>query len=217
QEQFNALHACAAKEETGETEEYELQFRPRDPHAPLLPASVRLLVVQDKGSAGRMHYVVRPAQTFIEQLLHTPEPLVKFERSSEGQMVTNAEGIILTVNAAFTRITGYSAEEVIGRNPRLLQSGLHDAAFYRDLWREVAESGGWQGQVFNRKKSGEVFGEWIKISATHDRNGHLLGYNAVFYDLTMVSPKIVRKLSRTLPAGVYRTQAADTGMGDLSG
>ncbi|MDW7748131.1 EAL domain-containing protein [Halomonas sp.] len=101
-----------------------------------------------------------------------------------GMVITDVEGRILKVNATFTRITGYAEAEVLGRNPRLLSSGRHDEAFYRHLWESVRENGSWQGEIWNRRRNGEVFPEWLTISAVRDEAGELTHYVATFSDIT---------------------------------
>src|SRR5690554_1737557 len=101
-----------------------------------------------------------------------------------GMLITDAEGVILRVNDTFTRITGYAEEEVLGRNPRLLSSGLHDDAFYAGLWDSVSRHGSWQGEIWNRRRNGEVFPEWLTISAVRNGEGELTHYVATFSDLT---------------------------------
>jgi diguanylate cyclase (GGDEF)-like protein/PAS domain S-box-containing protein len=104
--------------------------------------------------------------------------------SHEGIFVTDAARVILRVNKAFTRITGYSAQEAVGQNPRLLKSGRHDAAFYAAIWESVAQTGAWQGEIWNRKKGGEVYAEGITISAVLDDSGQVTHYVATFTDIT---------------------------------
>lgn len=122
----------------------------------------------------------------------------EFERVAEGVMMTDATGDIVAVNATFTRITGYAAQECIGRNPRFLQSGLQDAAFYRDLWMELVNAGAWQGHVFNRKKSGEIYSQWLQISATRDAGGRVMSYTAVFCQLPEAAPPPIIQTLDTL-------------------
>jgi diguanylate cyclase (GGDEF)-like protein/PAS domain S-box-containing protein len=109
---------------------------------------------------------------------------IAFE-SQESMMVTDARGAILRVNRAFTEITGYGAQEVLGRNPRLLRSGRHDAGFYRALWGSVALLGSWSGEVWNRRKSGEIFPEWVTITAVRDEAGHAAHYVCAATDMTL--------------------------------
>ncbi|WP_280546176.1 EAL domain-containing protein [Halomonas sp. 11-S5] len=101
-----------------------------------------------------------------------------------GMLVTDAEARIIRVNDTFTRITGYAEAEVLGRNPSLLSSGRHDEAFYRQLWESVQEKGSWQGEIWNRRRNGEVFPEWLTISAVRDEAGELTHYVATFSDIT---------------------------------
>ncbi|TDO09757.1 bifunctional diguanylate cyclase/phosphodiesterase [Halomonas ventosae] len=101
-----------------------------------------------------------------------------------GMLITDAQARILKVNGTFTRITGYTEAEVLGRNPRLLSSGHHDETFYRHLWESVREKGSWQGEIWNRRKNGEVFPEWQTISAVHNEAGELTHYVATFSDIT---------------------------------
>jgi PAS domain S-box-containing protein len=104
--------------------------------------------------------------------------------SREGTMVTDAKQVILQVNSAFTAITGYSAEEAIGKKPPLLQSGRHDEAFYAAMWESIHRTGGWEGDIWNRRKSGEVYPEHLTISAVKDAHGIVTHYVAIFSDIT---------------------------------
>lgn len=104
--------------------------------------------------------------------------------SQEGMMVTDANSVILRVNRAFTEITGYTAEEAVGQTPRLLKSGRHDAAFYREMWETINRTGGWQGEIWDRRKNGEVYPKWITITAVKDANGAVTHYIGAHYDIT---------------------------------
>ncbi|WP_257985906.1 sensor domain-containing protein [Bacillus sp. M6-12] len=107
-----------------------------------------------------------------------------FENISEGILFTDAKGRILSVNPAFQIVTGYTEEEVIGKTPNMLQSGLHNDQFYRDMWREIGEKRRWRGEIWNKRKSGEVFPEWLTISSILDDEGTLTNYVAVFADIS---------------------------------
>jgi len=107
-----------------------------------------------------------------------------FESTFDGILVTNADNIIESVNPAFTRITGYSAQEVIGKTPGILASGRHDGAFYREMRETLANTGLWQGEICNRRKTGEIYVEWLTINAVTDRSGTITNYVAVFSDFT---------------------------------
>lgn len=109
-----------------------------------------------------------------------------FSHAREGITITNAEGTILDVNVAFSRITGYSREEAVGQNPRILSSGRQDKAFYTAMWKSLLEDGFWSGEVWNRRKNGEVFAELITISAVRDAQGKPVQYVALFSDITAI-------------------------------
>jgi diguanylate cyclase (GGDEF)-like protein/PAS domain S-box-containing protein len=109
-----------------------------------------------------------------------------FTNAREGITITDPEGNILEVNEMFTRITGYTREEAIGQNPRLLKSGLHSAEFYANLWRSLKEEGQWTGEIWNRTRSGEIIAENMTINAVRDAGGKLLQYVALFSDVTQL-------------------------------
>ncbi|MFC5302933.1 EAL and GGDEF domain-containing protein [Azospira restricta] len=107
-----------------------------------------------------------------------------FENSAEGLIVTDPANRILMVNRAFTQVTGYAADEVIGQTPALLSSGRQDPAFYKQMWKSLHERGEWRGEIENRRKNGEIYPEWLNISIVRDSAGELTNYVAVFSDLT---------------------------------
>ncbi len=109
-----------------------------------------------------------------------------FSHAREGITITDAEGTIVDVNEAFTRITGYSHKESIGQNPRMLQSGRQDKAFYAAMWGALHEQGHWSGEVWNRRKNGEVFAELLTISAVRDAQERTQHYVALFSDITAI-------------------------------
>lgn len=104
--------------------------------------------------------------------------------SFEGRMVTDAAGTILRVNRGVTRITGYDAGEAVGRNPSILNSGRHDAAFYLQMWSDIRRDGHWQGEIWNRRKNGQVYPEYLSIAAVRDPQGTVSHYVAVLTDIT---------------------------------
>ncbi len=104
--------------------------------------------------------------------------------SLEGMMMTDASSVILRVNKAFTEITGYSAEELVGQTPRLIQSGRHGKDFYRAMWEDIRRTGGWQGEVWNRRKSGEVYPQLLSISVVKDLDGTVTHYIAAHHDIS---------------------------------
>ena len=112
-----------------------------------------------------------------------------FEATLEGITVTDPEGTITEVNQAFTDITGYSREEALGQNPRVLKSDRHEPEFYDRMWKDIAAKGSWEGEIWNRRKSGEAYPEWLSISAIRDEDGHLAHYVGVFHDITEMKRK----------------------------
>jgi PAS domain S-box-containing protein len=107
-----------------------------------------------------------------------------FSAMAEGAIVTDRTGTILWVNDAFCRIFGYEREEVIGRNPRILKSGRHSDEEYREFWRQLTSAGHWRGELWNRRKTGEVFPEEISIQALRGPDGRILRYISIFSDIT---------------------------------
>ena len=107
-----------------------------------------------------------------------------FHNSGEGVMITDGNGTILSVNPAFTRITGYGEAEVLGATPRLLKSDRHQDAFYAAMWSELTATGVWQGEIWNRRKNGEAFLEWLSINSIDDGSHPVNRYVAVFHDIT---------------------------------
>ncbi len=109
-----------------------------------------------------------------------------FTHAREGIMIADANGIIVEINDTFTHITGYSRADVIGKNPRLLQSGRQDREFYLLMWKTLNERSHWSGEIWNRRKDGEVYAEALTISAVRDATGQVQNYVALFTDITSV-------------------------------
>ncbi|MGN7115212.1 putative bifunctional diguanylate cyclase/phosphodiesterase [Lysinibacillus odysseyi] len=107
-----------------------------------------------------------------------------FENVTEGIMITDKHKKIISVNPAFEFVTGYSSEEVIGKNPSILQSGMHELPFYLTMWDTIYNSGVWQGEIWNRRKTGDVYPEWLTIMAVKDAEGEITNYCGIFTDLS---------------------------------
>ncbi len=105
-------------------------------------------------------------------------------QSHDGIVVTDAATNILVVNQAFKKITGYEENEMIGKSPHVLASGKHDQEFYRKMWESLRESGYWQGEIWNRRKGGSVFPEWLSISAVLDEGDSVVNYIGIFSDIS---------------------------------
>lgn len=107
-----------------------------------------------------------------------------FENTLDGIMVTDANCKIVAVNPAFSKITGYSELDVLGKNPRMLSSGRQDGNFYQRMWQHLNQDGYWQGEIWNRHKNGDVFAEWLTINAIRDEGNTVVKYIGVFADIT---------------------------------
>ena len=107
-----------------------------------------------------------------------------FENSYEGILVTTPDNRVININPAFSRITGYSLDEIIGQNPRILSSELQDSEFYALMWKAVAEHGFWRGEIWNRRKNGEVYAEMLSISTIRNADGAVQYYVGVFSDIS---------------------------------
>lgn len=107
-----------------------------------------------------------------------------YQASSEAMIITNPENRILAVNPAFTQVTGYSSDEVLSKNPKILSSGLHDAAFYQSMWQALNASGTWKGEIWNRRKDGSVYAESLIINTVYADDGSISCRVALFSDIT---------------------------------
>ena len=104
--------------------------------------------------------------------------------SQEGMLITDASNVIVQVNRAFTEITGYTAQEVVGQSPRLLRSGRHDASFYAQMWESVNNTDGWQGEIWDRRKNGEIYPSWVTITSVKSGEGKVTHYVGTHTDIT---------------------------------
>ncbi len=107
-----------------------------------------------------------------------------FESTTEGVVITDPGCRIVAVNHSFSAITGYDEAEVLGRTPRLLKSGRHDESFYQAMWASIVQSGTWRGEIWNRRKNGELYPEWLTINAVRNEAGELANYVGVFTDIS---------------------------------
>lgn len=115
-----------------------------------------------------------------------------FEQSFDGIVMSDANNVILNVNPAFCEITGYSRAEIIGKSPSFLSSGKHDAEFYQTMWHALQEKGVWFGEIWNRRKNGECYPEWLKITAVHNDQGQVTNYIGIFTDISEVKETAAR-------------------------
>lgn len=148
----------------------------------------------DTSMLSRSHDVLHILSDEVNQLLlgldglDMQEELSLFnkmmEHINEGIIITDTNGIIITVNQTFTDITGYRKDECVGQSPAIIQSGKLTREFYRALWKSLTDTGQWQGEVWDKKKNGEIYPAWMSISSIHDENGTATYYIAIFNDIS---------------------------------
>ncbi|MCE5181623.1 MAG: EAL domain-containing protein [Betaproteobacteria bacterium] len=107
-----------------------------------------------------------------------------FESSSDAIVITDQKNIIIAVNSAFCQITGFAENEAIGQTPSILKSGRHDQAFYQEMWRSIEKDGNWSGEVWNRRKNGEIYAEWLTLNTVRNYQNEITHYVAIFADIT---------------------------------
>lgn len=163
-----------------ETIQCQLTIKYSDPLRTLQADS---LVLSDE-----QHPLCRMTLTDISELLaqqaHQRLSSQVLDEMHEGVMVTSPDQRIVLVNRAFSEVTGYRADEVLGQSPHLLSSGRHGANFYEHMWRSIHRAGFWHGEIWNRRKNGEVYPEWLSISSINDHFGRAQYYVAVFSDIS---------------------------------
>lgn len=178
---WQSLLLSRISKEKNDDEHFELKFIRSDG----LPFFANLNCIRIKTSNEQP--VLRIALTDITKLKQSETALriaaIAFE-SQEGMFVTDANSIILQVNKAFTTITGYSAEDVIGQKPSKLSSGRHNADFYARMWSCINRTGGWQGEIWNKRKHGDIYPEQLTITAVIDEYRQVTNYVATMIDIT---------------------------------
>jgi diguanylate cyclase (GGDEF)-like protein/PAS domain S-box-containing protein len=115
---------------------------------------------------------------------HTRISAAVFQHASEAIFITNANNVIEEVNPAFTEITGYSTEDAIGKTPAMFKSGRHGAEFYQTMWQSISDTGSWQGEVWNQRKNGQIYPEYLAISAVKDHQNNVIQHIALFSDMS---------------------------------
>lgn len=116
--------------------------------------------------------------------LQLEQSAIFFENSNEGIIIADSKGKIVSVNKAFSKITGFRKDEVIGKNPSILNSGIHDKNFYQNMWESLKNNSAWQGEIWNKRKSGEIYPEWLSIAKAINPKYNEEFYIAIFTDIT---------------------------------
>jgi diguanylate cyclase (GGDEF)-like protein/PAS domain S-box-containing protein len=150
-----------------------------------IPVEISIAAIQDgngRNAIGIIRDIRERKET--EQRLKLGTRVIA--HAAQGIIVTDPQCNIQLVNPAFTQLTGYTPEEAVGNTPKLLKSGRHDAGFYRNLWQELQTTGRWQGEIWNRRKSGEIYPEWLSMSAIHDAQGKVANYIGMFSDISQL-------------------------------
>ncbi len=182
---FPAFNAALTAHLENRTPFFQAEYRVRTLAGPLIWLLNRGTVVKRDAQGNPLR--IAGIEMDITERKHNDEELriavIAFE-SQEGMIVTDPNGVIIRVNQAFTRLTGYSAEEAVGKTPHLLSSGRHDKTFYQRMWVSLKEHGFWQGEIWNRRKNGMVYAEWLNISSVVAADGTVTHYVASFSDLT---------------------------------
>ncbi len=174
-----------ARAEAGDIEHAEFEKKYIHKSGELVWGQVSSSLVRD--AEGKPMYFISHVTDITERKLATEKlqlAALVYEKSGEGMMVTDGEHRILDVNPAFTRTTGYTLEEVVGRTPHFLNSGRQDEAFYRDMLRAIQVTGRWQGEIWNRRKDGSVYAEWQSINTIFNPDGSVHRHVALFSDIT---------------------------------
>lgn len=170
----------------------------RDIEQPSQKLQAAMLKIRQEGDLslraeieGKYKNIDEMAETFnlfVENLERATKDLVLFaeviKNTEEAIIISDANNVIVSVNRAFVRITGYSEAEVIGKNPRILNSGRQGKEFYQAMWQSIKEIGYWQGEIWNRRKSGEIYPEWLSISTVKNSRNEIMRHVAIFMDIT---------------------------------
>jgi len=152
---------------------------------PLLPSPGEIAMLREFADIAG----IAVAKTRSDQALHDREHALRraaavLASTRDGVMITDLTPQIVSVNPAFTAITGYSEAEVLGRNPRFLQSGRHPRAFFQQMWQSLEQTGHWRGEIWNRRRDGKVYPEWMSLSRVFDEAGQATHYTGVFTDIS---------------------------------
>ncbi|MDP3438853.1 MAG: diguanylate cyclase, partial [Azonexus sp.] len=152
-----------------------------DAHGTPLPLQMSLNMLDSQDQQGLCMVVTDLSERVLKQLQLAASV---YQSSSEAMVVTDESNTILSVNPAFTTITGYSAEEAIGQTPNMLSSGRHDKSFFLAMWQAIEATGHWAGEIWNRKKNGDIFAEWLNINVIQDKASSSHRHVALFSEIT---------------------------------
>ena len=151
-------------------------------------------VLMQQQSHGRfeLHWFLLPAPPGPHDALQALARLVQAVKPSHGLVLTNPHGSVVAVNSEYCRASGYSEAELLGGNPRMLNSGRHDTSFFQDFWYTLLDSGRWSGTLFNRRRQGQIYLQWQTVHMVEDMDGAVLAYMAASADLSYTEPTLKR-------------------------
>jgi diguanylate cyclase (GGDEF)-like protein/PAS domain S-box-containing protein len=180
-----ALYEAHIKEvlTTGQAAEWEINWSTSEGQ----PVSFQVHAVPEFNADGEVESVLAVSRDISEHKRAEEQQRLAasvFTTSQEGIVITDAENRIINVNEAFTRITGYSHAEALGKNPKMLNSGRQDTGYYEEMWRVLKATDHWRGEIWNRRKSGELYAELLSIVAVRDEQGRLLNHVGIFSDIS---------------------------------
>lgn len=171
----------------GKTDKYVAEKRYIHKNNTVIWVNISVQLLRD--SNGSPLYFISAVQD-ISDRKHAEEELklagLVYQNSSEAMTVTDEEGRILAINPAFTKMTGYEFDEVKGKTHAVLQSNQHSAEFYKAMWDSIASTGQWQGEVWNKRKNGDVYPEWLTINTSYHQNGSVHRHVALFSDISAI-------------------------------
>ena len=169
----------------GKRSSFQLEKRMIRKDGSMLPAKVTIsLLRNDSGAADSVISIVEDLSEVEEHRRELRQAATVFENTAEGVMITDAGGTIINVNRAFETITGWGMEEAKGKTPSILKSGRHEREFYESMWWAIKEKGAWSGEVWNRRKNGEIYPQWLNINTVSNGEGEHENYIGVFADIT---------------------------------
>lgn len=185
-EEYRAMHEYGFENylKTGESSIFNqrLRFKAINKHGTIFPIELTISPIE----SGKTIYFAAFIRDITEQENAKNELLLSAQafEAHEAIFISDSNTKILRVNKAFCKITGYSADEVIGQSPKILSSGHQDSAFYKSMWKSIKETGYWEGEINNKRKNGEIYPEWLSISLVRDIHGNEMYYVAHFVDIT---------------------------------
>ncbi len=183
-ENFAIAQQMTAKKLSGEVDftKYELEIISKD--GSMIPVELNSRLIRKDGKPAGVQGTGRDISDRREAEQAQRLAVLVYQNSSEAMMIADANNCILAINPAFTQLTGYTQDEAIGRTPKLLSSGRHDQEFYQKMWKQIATTGQWQGELWNKRKNGEMYCERLSINTIFNANGTVHRRVAIFSDIT---------------------------------